>query len=249
MDGKLHWAPISKNPSRILDIGTGTGIWAIEIGDEFPMADVLGNDLSPIQPRWVPPNVRFEVDDVEADWTYSQKFDYIHARCMGTAIKNWPRLVKQCFEFTKPGAYTEFVDLDLQWTSLDGSMKDDSASWKFISQFLKASNDWGIEPCAGPTLEGLVKEQGFEDVFHQRLPLPLGTWPADKKLKEIGAWNYLQISEGLEGFMYSLFTKHYGYAKEEVEVLCAQIRKEIKNPQIHILFYLHVCYGKKPEDK
>lgn len=47
----------------------------------------------------VPPNVRFEVDDVEADWTYHQKFDYIHCRFMGIAIKDWPKLVRQCNEY------------------------------------------------------------------------------------------------------------------------------------------------------
>ena len=46
----------------------------------------------------VPPNVRFEIDDVEAEWTYHQQFDYIHCRFMGNAIKDWPRLVRQCFE-------------------------------------------------------------------------------------------------------------------------------------------------------
>lgn len=33
LDGNLHMAPIGKNPQRILDIGTGTGIWAIEMGE------------------------------------------------------------------------------------------------------------------------------------------------------------------------------------------------------------------------
>lgn len=28
--GKLHFADIGKNPQNILDMGTGTGIWAIE---------------------------------------------------------------------------------------------------------------------------------------------------------------------------------------------------------------------------
>ena len=46
----------------------------------------------------VPPNVRFEIDDVEAGWTYNQKFDYIHCRFMGNAIRNWYQLVDQCFE-------------------------------------------------------------------------------------------------------------------------------------------------------
>lgn len=48
---KLYLAPISK-PTRILDVGTGTGIWAIEMGDDFPDAEILGTDLSPTQPTW-----------------------------------------------------------------------------------------------------------------------------------------------------------------------------------------------------
>jgi len=32
-DGKLHMAPLGPNPHRILDLGTGTGIWAIEMGE------------------------------------------------------------------------------------------------------------------------------------------------------------------------------------------------------------------------
>lgn len=49
MDGKLHFAPI-ETPSKVLDIGTGTGIWAMDLGDEFPEAEVIGTDISPIQP-------------------------------------------------------------------------------------------------------------------------------------------------------------------------------------------------------
>ena len=32
MDGKLFYAPIGESPQRVLDIATGTGIWAIEFG-------------------------------------------------------------------------------------------------------------------------------------------------------------------------------------------------------------------------
>jgi ubiquinone/menaquinone biosynthesis C-methylase UbiE len=51
LEGRLHVAPLDK-PQRILDIGTGTGIWAIDIADQFPEAEVIGTDLSPIQPSW-----------------------------------------------------------------------------------------------------------------------------------------------------------------------------------------------------
>lgn len=36
---KLHFAPIGDNPQNVLDMGTGTGIWAIE--SEFPPS-ILG---------------------------------------------------------------------------------------------------------------------------------------------------------------------------------------------------------------
>lgn len=32
MGDKLFFAPVEKDLSRVLDIGTGTGIWAIQIG-------------------------------------------------------------------------------------------------------------------------------------------------------------------------------------------------------------------------
>ena len=33
LDGKLHLAPVTTNIAKTLDLGTGTGIWAIEFAD------------------------------------------------------------------------------------------------------------------------------------------------------------------------------------------------------------------------
>lgn len=46
--------------------------------------------------------------------------------------------------------------------------------------------------------------------------------------------------EGLEGFTYALFTRQLGYTQKEVEVICANIRKEMKDPKMHAMFYLYV---------
>lgn len=78
-DGGLYIAPLT-DPKRCLDLGTGTGIWAIDFADEFPKyasnrqaeleanlrasAKIIGTDLSPIQPSWIPTNLRFLVDDM-----------------------------------------------------------------------------------------------------------------------------------------------------------------------------------------
>lgn len=33
LGGHLHLAPIGPNPQKVLDIGTGTGIWAIQFAE------------------------------------------------------------------------------------------------------------------------------------------------------------------------------------------------------------------------
>jgi SAM-dependent methyltransferase len=99
-DGKLFTAPIpeEKQLHRVLDIGTGTGIWAIDFADSHPESQVVGIDLSPIQPSFIPPNLKFEVDDLEEPWTFSGKFDFIYSRMMTGSFSNWSRFFQQSFE-------------------------------------------------------------------------------------------------------------------------------------------------------
>lgn len=37
-EGKLFFAPV-KNPQRIADMATGTGIWAMDVGDQYKAAE------------------------------------------------------------------------------------------------------------------------------------------------------------------------------------------------------------------
>lgn len=70
------------------------------MGDLYPSSNILGVDLSPIQPEWVPPNVKFMVDDVESPWLKPlNHYDYVHARHTVMAIRNWPQLMGRVFEY------------------------------------------------------------------------------------------------------------------------------------------------------
>lgn len=59
LDGQLHMAPLGDDCYRALDVGTGTGIWAIDFADDYPACEVIGTDISPnLQPMFVPTNCR-----------------------------------------------------------------------------------------------------------------------------------------------------------------------------------------------
>jgi len=54
----------AKDPRlTVVDIGTGSGQWVIEVADQYPSAMVFGTDLSPIQPIMVPENAEFIITD------------------------------------------------------------------------------------------------------------------------------------------------------------------------------------------
>ncbi len=46
LNGGIFRAPITTKPQHVLDLGTGTGIWAIEFADTYPSSRVIGTDLS-----------------------------------------------------------------------------------------------------------------------------------------------------------------------------------------------------------
>ncbi|KAF2137668.1 uncharacterized protein K452DRAFT_291483 [Aplosporella prunicola CBS 121167] len=246
---KIYRAPIPKNPKRILDIGTGTGIWSMEMGDMFPDAQILGNDLSPEQPSFVPPNVKFEVDDVEDPWTYNTPFSYIFSRYMATSIADWPRLIKQVHDNLEPGGWAEFQDFDLLYYSDDNTMNPDTEIYKWIRHILDASRKNGRDPCPGPQLEGWLKDAGFQNVHHERIKFPIGPWPKDKQKKELGMFNLMQTLQGLEGYSLRLFTQVLGWRLEEVQVSLAKVRNEIMSKWLHSQFDLHVVYAQRPEAK
>ncbi|KAG8529897.1 uncharacterized protein KY384_005378 [Bacidia gigantensis] len=265
MGMQLFNAPIVDTPKRILDLGTGTGIWAIEMADDYPDAEIIGTDLSATQPTWVPANVKFEIDDMEETWTFREKFDFIHLRYLAAAIKDWPALAKKAFENTKPGGFVEFQDFDLQYYSEDGSLKEDYKIYEWIVTLLEASRNFQREPSPGPNLEKLLKDAGFQNVTSQKYRLPIGPWPKDKHLVQnrrvspkyirrysaervTSSWNLVQIEDGLEGFTLRLYTQTLGWKAEEVQILLANVRKDLRNPKIHAQFDFYAVYGQKPTD-
>jgi len=180
------------------------------------------------------------------DWIYSSKFDFIHARYLAGCIKDWPRLMRQAYEFTKPGGWVEIQDFDMRFYTSHGEFKTGCPADRWGKEVAAGIQGLGLEPHPGYQLGKWFQDAGFINVHDQLLPIPLGSWPKDKKMKEIGSFDLLQFLNGLEAISLRVFTHVRGWSTEEVTVFLAQVRKDMLNPRMQIQHNYHIVYGQKP---
>ncbi|KAK1532304.1 methyltransferase domain-containing protein [Colletotrichum costaricense] len=221
-DNNLGTAPPNQLDSgvrRVLDVGTGTGIWAIEFGEDHPEADVLGIDLSASQPEFVPPNVLFEIDDIEEPWTFTKPFDYIHSRMMKGNF--FPR-------------------------SDDNSIPEGSKLMKAFELCFEALEVLGSPFEEFGRFETLLAEVGFQDIQVHRFKWPTNTWPKHKKYKLLGEWNHENLSPNLDGLLMAPLTRALNMKPAEVYVYAMEARRELADRTIHAYFDVWSIHGQKP---
>jgi hypothetical protein len=154
--------------SSLAGCSSGTN-WCSDFADEHPNVEVIGTDLSPIQPSWVPPNVKFELEDATKDWSWPENhFDLVHVRFLMGAIVDWGTLFKEASHCCKPGGFVESGEINPTFYSDDGSIDDVEAlqTWNrlviesgkgFGRSFTNIENDIQLFRDAG-----LVDVQSFD---------------------------------------------------------------------------------------
>ncbi|KAH8152227.1 uncharacterized protein LAJ45_03653 [Morchella importuna] len=243
----LLFCPVTENPQKILDLGTGTGIWAIDAGEKWPSAEVIGTDLSPIQPRWVPPNVMFQVDDAESEWTWGEEvFDIIHIRHLSGSIRDWDGLIQQCYRALKPGGWLDLCEFPMEFYSDDKTLEGSEMDrWYKLVQKGTEKTDQRFTPSALPTI---MATTGFTDLRIKLEKQPIGTWPKDPFQKKLGAYSQMLSESGFEALGIAIFTRVLGMSEEECRKIIDDCVEEVRSGKVHSYIVQHFMCGRKPEE-
>ncbi|KAF5649189.1 methyltransferase domain protein [Fusarium sp. NRRL 52700] len=240
----------------------GTGIWAMDVADEHPEAEVLGVDLSPIQPSmydslWntdslsterhksrVPPNCRFEIDDLEDDWTFKHQFDFMFIRSMIASFKSWPDIFAKAFENLEPGGYIEVQDNVYPLASDNGTIHNtDILRWSTL--MTDAAKKIGRSITVAPEFKSMLKDAGFIDIVEIKKRIPMNRWPKDARYRELGIWSCSMLRSSLEGISMGLLTK-LGLTVDKVHAILAGVRRDLRSTKIHGYWYTYLVYARKP---
>jgi SAM-dependent methyltransferase len=236
----LHKKPPSP-PQLVLDVGTGTGIWAIDIADEYPEAKVIGTDISPIQPQWVPPNCHFYVDDAEADWTYDN-VDLVHGRSLAGSLGDWPRFYRQSFESLKPGGRIEMQEHET-WIS---TVKDTTPPWtaEWNVSLNRASEMFGKKFPRTSQHAEWMQEAGFVDIEDMVQQVPIGPWA--KGMKDLGRIHLMEMVDAVEPYTLALYTKVLNHSLDETKTVIEMVKKEFTTRGHHLYVNYHFISARKP---
>lgn len=164
--------------------------------------EVIGTDITPIQPSWVPPNVSFQIDDANLEWTFPDNtFDFIYVRFLLGCIVDWNAFYKQAFRCTKPGGWFEQTEVQLKYISDVKPIPPDSPLGRLEAIFAEAGQKSGrsFTLYQDDLQRKGMESAGFTDIQVRNIKVPFGNWPKDELQKELGIITKAAFMEDLDG--------------------------------------------------
>ncbi|KAH7922198.1 S-adenosyl-L-methionine-dependent methyltransferase [Leucogyrophana mollusca] len=172
---KLVFAPIVLSPGdSVLDSGTGSAIWLLDIQQELPMeVNLYGID---IESRLFPPHQSAErlqlsiasASDLPAEWTH--KFALVNQRLLVAAlqVEQWTVVLKELYRVLTPGGWVQLGEIGTQHSKAGPMTERHRQLVKAL--FAKRNLLWD---CAA-RLPSMLEHAGFTDIHVEEQSIPIG---------------------------------------------------------------------------
>ncbi|KAM0413849.1 hypothetical protein ACHAPD_007091 [Fusarium lateritium] len=216
-----------------------------DFADEHPGVEVVGTEISPIQPTWMPPNLRLEIEDANDSWTFNpDSFDFVHMRFMLGSITDWTATFSEAYTACVPGGWVESYEVSSTMESDDNSIPDGSAMQRWGEVFEEGGQRAGrsFSMIQEDVQRKSMEEAGFVNIhvvdlkvtsrsslsYHQAdkrfMKAPFGGWHTEERLKQVGIYMQAALERDYEGYLLFLACELLGWTEDRVRDLCTQLR-------------------------
>ncbi|MBO0683409.1 MAG: methyltransferase domain-containing protein [Candidatus Dormibacteraeota bacterium] len=171
--GANYLAPVCR-PTRVLDVGTGSGQWGFDLCQTFPEAQVVGLDLvagnGPRHPRY-----RFVKGNLLHGLPFPDgHFDFVQQRLLvlGVPVASWPGVVADLMRVTRPGGWVELGEIPLE-------IQDAGPATERVVELTRrmaAAAGMDSGRVVFDSLDAYLREAGLVEVERREVEIPLGRW-------------------------------------------------------------------------
>lgn len=242
---------------RVADVGTGTGIWAIQFAKQHPDILVVGFDLGIPAPQpdvLQPANVHFAIQDLMAPWptegVAAGPFDLVHCRQVLLNLPDPGKMLRQVFENLRPGGIVEIREY---WNPMvfegdDAAEKpEDPGKGPQIPLLVEwhrgtveAAAALGCDHGYAARLPGALHDAGFSEVMVSDRKVPLGGWAPDggrqqdERTQKMACLLCKMIEAGAPVMTKEMFVKGLGWTEERAVEYAARVVDEFRRADLGV---------------
>lgn len=237
-----YLAPLDR-PKSILDLGCGTGRWAMEMAAEFPSANVVGMDL--VLPDSAaslghglarqPDNVAFLEGDILKGLPFADaSFDFVYIRLLFAAVPEqaWSVLLDELIRVTRPQGWIESTE---SWVNLSDTFPAGYTFAEWVNELLRRRK---LDPLIARKMPEMMRARGLEQIVTRELA---HTPPESQRWKHV--YDTIGLA-ALEIFRTPIISQGIVPA-EQYDQVAAQAKQQIQSGST-LMWPAYITYGQRP---
>lgn len=241
----LYAAPIGQ-PASILDVGAGTGRWAIEMAQQFPRARVIGLDVKPpavderasagVGVDMRPSNYSFVAGNALEGLPFPDgSFDFVHMRLLFTAIPHdrWPFVVGELARVTRPGGWVESVE---SIGLVNGGPNIDL----LMDWIVQLSARRAVDLADGSRAAGYLRGAGLINGEARVINLPTGKY--GERVGAMVATDFISVSRGFGGVAVSQGVT----SQEQYDATLNAAQVDLNSSSYRCITPFYIAYAQRP---
>ncbi|TFK39578.1 hypothetical protein BDQ12DRAFT_650134 [Crucibulum laeve] len=237
----VHAPIILKSSDKVLETGTGSGVWLLDLATEIPNdVEMQGTDIEskifPV-PETYPNNIQFSVHSVTSlprAWT--DRFTLVHQRLLVASLQDaqWHKAINEIYRVIAPGGWVQLFEAS-EWPA-------GPVSTKHRALLTALGRQRGITWDCHKYIPRMLVDAGFVDLKVVPMETPLGKWGGEYGVAH--RKNLIEVWRGMKAPILKAGGFGFVNSEQEFDQLMADLETEWDDTPGSAFTYITWCAQK-----